>query len=95
MKVREYLAMGKKVVSNSFGDLGEFSPYCYQSASEVRAYARTIVQALEKGDGRERGGVDYIRREYDWAEIGGRFHARLAALLRKGGQQTTRGIISS
>lgn len=80
MKVREYLAMGKKVVSNHYGDLGEFEQFTYQSTSGVEAYARAILDALGGGDGREKEGARYVRQRYDWVEIGARFHERLERL---------------
>ena len=85
MKVREYLAMKKKVVSNGYGDLGEFESYTYQSSSRVEAYARAILGALDGGDGRERAGAVYVREQYDWAVIGARFHERLLRLMKSDG----------
>jgi len=84
MKVREYLAMGKKVVSNDFGDLKEFERFTYQSSSDVEDYVRAILDALGGGDGREKEGVRYVRQRYDWVAIGARFHERLAHLRHTG-----------
>ena len=80
MKIREYLAMGKRVVSNDFGDLREFQRFTYSSSSRIEDFACAIQAALDGGDGREEVGARYVKDHYDWDSIGARFFARLAVL---------------
>jgi hypothetical protein len=83
MKLREYLAAGKKVVSNGWGELERFRRFTYSSSSRVEDYARAILAALDGGDGREREGARLMREACDWAVIGARFHERLERLVRR------------
>ena len=80
MKLREYLAMEKKVVTNDVGELADFARFTYQSSSRIDDFAATIEQALEGGDGREMEGARFVRERYDWRAIGARFVQRLAAI---------------
>ena len=70
MKLRECLAMGKKVVCNDFDELADFGPAAYLCSSEREDYLRTIEQVLDGGDGREASAVEWIRERYDWAALG-------------------------
>ncbi|MBN2489635.1 MAG: glycosyltransferase [Planctomycetes bacterium] len=80
MKLREYLAAAKKVVSNDHGELARFTRFTYQSSSGAAPYARAIVAALDGSDGREHAGARHIRQTCDWAVLAARFHERLAEL---------------
>lgn len=81
MKVREYLAMGKKVVCNDFGDLKNFREHTYQSSSEIGDYANKILEVFEKSDGRELHGRRYVRQNLDWKKIGRDFNNRISLIL--------------
>jgi len=91
MKLREYLACGKKVVSNDHGELGRFRRFTYSSSSRVEDYARAILEALDGGDGREREGARHIRDTCDWAAIAAEFHERLTR-LRSPGKDASRSL---
>jgi glycosyltransferase involved in cell wall biosynthesis len=82
MKLREYLAMGKKVVSNDVGELKSFSKYTFQSSSDLGEYASKILGVL-KGEDDERNieGQSYVRKNFSWERIARRFQKRLERLL--------------
>jgi len=73
MKLNEYLAMGKKVVCNDFGELKKFQEYVYGASSDLDDFAAKIIAALDGGDGREIKGQAHVRQELDWAAIGERY----------------------
>lgn len=77
MKLREYLAMEKKVVTNDVGELADFARFTYQSSSRIEDFATTIERVLEGGDGREIEGARFVRERYDWRAIGERFYRRI------------------
>lgn len=70
MKVREYLAMGKPVVANDFGELRELSGYVYQSETDPEAFCRRVGEVLAgEDDGRQRRGRRAVRRTMTWERI--------------------------
>lgn len=74
MKLRECLAMGKKIVCNDVGDLKNFEKYTYQTSSDINQYAKEIISLLESGgDGREVKGMEFIRENLSWHDIGKKF----------------------
>ncbi len=78
MKLRECLAMDKKVVTDSVGELKQFKAYTYQAEPDIVAYAEKIIAVLTgPTDQRERAGGDYIRNSYDWKTLGKMFYKRL------------------
>jgi len=77
MKLRECLAMEKKVVCNDVGDLKEFKDYVYQSNSSLDDFSKMIVNALNSKDGRNKKGREYIKKKYDWKDIGEKFSKKL------------------
>lgn len=78
MKLRECLAMDKKVVTDDVGELKNFKEYTYQTIPDVKAYAEKIIEVLTAAaDQREKSGGKHIRKAYDWNMLGGRFHERL------------------
>ncbi|MBF0122123.1 MAG: glycosyltransferase [Candidatus Omnitrophica bacterium] len=77
MKVREYLAMRKKVVCNDYGEFVRFKKYTYQCSSSVAEYADRILQVLRQSDGREEAGERFIKANYDWNQIGESFFRKL------------------
>jgi glycosyltransferase involved in cell wall biosynthesis len=74
LKIREYLAMGKKVVANDVGDLKLFSEYSYQTESDVDEYGKMITKIL-KGfdDGRQKKGKLFVKKNYSRSAIGAEF----------------------
>ena len=83
MKLRECLAMGKKIVCSDFGELADFADVTYQAGSTAEEFATGIERALDGGDGRERRGPSRIASDYDWSSLGAAFAARLRALVRE------------
>ncbi len=70
IKLREYLALGKRVVCNRYGELASFSKYCYQCDDKLDDYLKTLVELHETGgDGRERLGKKLVEKECDWDRI--------------------------
>ncbi len=80
MKLRECLAMEKKVVCNDVGDLKEFKEFTYQSGSDLKEFSEMIVKALKSRDKRNIKGRKYIEKKYDWKIIGSKFSKRLKIL---------------
>lgn len=74
LKIREYLAMGKKVVSNNTGDLKLFAKYSYQTDSNLVDYGRMVDRLLGGySDGREKKGKLFVKKNYLWSMIGKNF----------------------
>jgi glycosyltransferase involved in cell wall biosynthesis len=70
LKIREYLAMGKKVVSNDTGDLKLFAKYSYQTGSDLNKYAGMVNRLLGGfDDGREQRGKLFVKKYYYWSII--------------------------
>jgi len=69
MKIREYLAMEKPAVCNSFGDLKKFKKYTYQFNSKNLNEAVQICFKALKSDGREKSGYKYVRENMSWDKI--------------------------
>jgi glycosyltransferase involved in cell wall biosynthesis len=81
MKIREYLAMGKRVAANDVGDLKEFGPYVFQSKTALDDYASCILKALAAvKDKRHLKGAKFIRKKYDWDLIASKFSVKIKAL---------------
>lgn len=89
MKLREYLAMGRKVVANRFGDLAEFGDSVYL-AQDLDEMPDTILRLLkEGGDGRESRGQAHVQVHLDWKAIGKGFHDRIQEeIVRRKGDST-------
>jgi glycosyltransferase involved in cell wall biosynthesis len=82
MKLREYLTMGKKVVSNDVGELKSFSKYTFQSSSSLEEYAARILEVLKReNDKRNIEGQAYVKKNFSWERIAQRFQERLERLL--------------
>lgn len=77
MKIRECMAMGKKIVCNDVGELKEFRKYTYQTNSDLKKYAEKIISVLKSGDGREIKAREYVRKNFDWDKIGSKLTKRL------------------
>lgn len=72
MKVREYLALKKRVVCNDVGELKEFKNYVYQSKTDINSFIKKIDYIIRNNitDGREKIGYEFVNKEYDWNKIG-------------------------
>ncbi len=81
MKVREYLAMGRKVVADDVGDLRNFRAWTWQTSPDTNDYAEKIREVLTRPtDRREMAGAEYIRDRLNWEDIGKKFYKRLQGL---------------
>jgi len=71
MKLREYLAMAKKVVTNDVGELEDFRNYVYQTSSNLSDFGRMTKKVLLGwGDGREKKGQVFVRQSLSWRKLG-------------------------
>jgi glycosyltransferase involved in cell wall biosynthesis len=70
MKLREYLAMKKRVACNDVGELKQFGECTYQTISDVQDFANKIADVLiSGGDKRELKGYKFVRQKYSWEKI--------------------------
>lgn len=82
MKIRENLAMAKRVIANDIGDLKEFQDFIYPAGTGAENYAKGILNAIYTfSDNREIRGSIYIKEKYDWDKIGFLFSERLKNLF--------------
>lgn len=82
LKLREYLALGKKVVCNDVGELKDFRKYTYQTSLRLSGFAKMIIKVmLGFGDKREIKGKNFVRRKYGWEKIGRDFAKKLRRCL--------------
>lgn len=83
MKLREYLAMGKKVVCNDVGDLKLFEDYTYQTSSNLEDFAQTIADVVEQEpDKRVKAGQRFVENNYSWDAIGREFNRKLESIAK-------------
>ncbi len=68
IKIREYLALGKTVVSNNVGDSSLFKKYVYLSSGSLKDYKSKISRALEAKKPLKRG-KEFIYENYGWDKI--------------------------
>ncbi len=78
LKLREYLALGKKVVCNDVGELKDFEKYTYQTSSRLSDFAKMTIKVLSGfEDKREIRGKIFVRKNYSWEKIGQDLSRRL------------------
>lgn len=82
MKLRECLAMEKKVACNDVGDLKEFKDFTYQCGSDLKEFSKMIVKALNSKDKRNIKGRKYIENKYNWEKIGEKFSKQIHKLIK-------------
>jgi glycosyltransferase involved in cell wall biosynthesis len=83
MKLREYLAMGKKVVCNDVGDLKLFKDYTYQTSSTLEDFAHAIANVVEQEpDKRVKAGQRFVENNYSWDAIGREFNMKLESITK-------------
>jgi glycosyltransferase involved in cell wall biosynthesis len=83
MKLREYLAMGKKVVCNDLEEMRQFARFTYQSSSDIDSFADKIIEVLEMSDNREKQGREFITANYDIKKAVSMFYEKLTQLTNK------------
>lgn len=78
MKLREYLAMKKKVVCNDIGDLKTFKDYTNQSRTEIEDFAEKIIISLENDiPEKVEDGYKFVYTEFSWENLIGKFEAEV------------------
>lgn len=78
MKLRECMAMGKKVVTDDVGELKRFKKESFQTSPDNDEYAEMIVKVLKiDNDSVEKNALKKIQKEFDWKNIGRNFFNRL------------------
>jgi glycosyltransferase involved in cell wall biosynthesis len=81
LKLREYLAMGKKVVCTDSGELSSFSPYTYQTPPDVAEFADELVRVVGLPRSRRAiRGLRHVRSRCSWESIARRFVDRVESL---------------
>lgn len=85
MKLREYLAGGKRVVCNRFGEFQEFQPWVYSCDGDSMSFSNAIEKALDGPDGRELEGAEHVRANYDWSKLSERFYREPLSRIVMGG----------
>ena len=81
MKIREFLAMEKRIVVNDVGELKLFKNYTYQTAPDIETYAEMIFRVLTTPtDQREVIGGKFIKEHCGWDTLGKHFYQKLAEL---------------
>ncbi len=75
MKIREYLALKKRVVCNKVGELKEFKEFTYQTDNDIKKFIKKIDFILKNNfsDKREIKGFKFVKNNYDWNIIGKKF----------------------
>lgn len=68
IKIREYLALGKKVVANNVGDTYLFEKYLYLSDNNKESFKSKIINAL-KNKKNNKDGKNYVYKNYCWSKI--------------------------
>lgn len=83
MKIREYLALRKRVVSNDVGELKNFKKYVYQSKTDIDSFIKKIDWLLSKNfsDKREFAGYKFVKQKYDWKNIGKNFKEKVYKII--------------
>ncbi|MBU1078055.1 MAG: glycosyltransferase [Spirochaetes bacterium] len=79
MKLREHLALRKKIICNNVGELKLFKKFTYQSNKSISSFIRLLDEVLKKfpKDRREDQGYQYIKKHYNWEKIAGEFKKHL------------------
>jgi glycosyltransferase involved in cell wall biosynthesis len=82
IKLREYLAMGKKVVCTNVGELSRFAPFTYQTDPDVAEFAEELVRAFNLGESAmHRRGRRYVCRCCSWDRIAAELLERLQGMI--------------
>jgi hypothetical protein len=73
MKLRECMAMEKKVVCDDVGELKKFKKYTYQTSPDLNQYSQKIIEALKSSDERKKRARIFIENNLDWKKLGEKF----------------------
>lgn len=81
MKLRECMAMGKKVVCDDVGELKDFRKYTYQTRADIEEFSNKIIEVLKSGgDGREIRARKFVEGNLDWNSLGRKFEERIGSM---------------
>lgn len=83
MKLREYLALKKKVICNNVGELKYFKEYTYQSNKSIESFITLLKKILlnTPKDKREEKAFKFIKNNFNWQNIGKDFIIHLKNTL--------------
>jgi glycosyltransferase involved in cell wall biosynthesis len=82
IKIREALAAGLPVVSNTIGELRDFAQYIYGfNTGDTTEFKQQILKALEP-DSRVKKGKVFVKK-FDWKIIAKEFHKKLVEICPK------------
>lgn len=77
MKVGEYLAMGKPVVTNLIPGIAGLAAFVHDGGRDAASARKVIADLLRgRGDGREKKGQAFVRRNLGWTRVMRRFAAQ-------------------
>ena len=82
MKLREYLAMGKKVAASAVGEIKDFGDYVFLSRPDPKSYAVAINRAIKSIEKKGEKGYKIVIGKYDWKTQIRDFHKFLLGVLK-------------
>jgi hypothetical protein len=77
MKLREYLALRKKVAATLVGEIKLFRDYIYGSRPAPKVFAAVIVKAIKTLDKKPEKGYKFIKAAYNWDKESRNFYKYL------------------
>jgi glycosyltransferase involved in cell wall biosynthesis len=84
MKLREYLALGKKTAATLVGEIRIFRGYIYGSRPDPADFARAIGKAIKSLDKKGEKGYKFIKAGFNWSTEIKQFHKYLLGGLKNG-----------
>jgi hypothetical protein len=82
MKLREYLAMNKKVAATGVGEMRDFKKYVFLSSPKHSSYAASISKAIKSLDKTHEKGYKFIRCNYNWEYAAADFYKYLSGGIK-------------
>lgn len=75
MKLREQLALKRRIICNNVGELKLFKQYTYQSKTDIASYIKLVKRLIKTcpKDNRHITGYQYVKKNYDWDKIASQF----------------------
>jgi len=78
MKIHEYLAMAKPVLSNGISGLQSLKKFLYLCEPGEAAFSKMLQRLSEgRGDGREKRGAAWMKKNLSWDKVADRFLSEL------------------
>ena len=66
MKLREYLALKKRVVANDIGEIKNFKNFIHISKKDIKSFSMAIKKQIKSLDKINKKGYKYIIKNYNW-----------------------------